>query len=280
MPDGLFELVFILLIVVASIVDAIGRSRKKQRRMEEMEREDEGGVAAPSEEPSYGQAEESGATVASSRTSGPESEVEGERETADRMVPEDFWAVLTGEAPPSELEREGREVSSEGEQEPPARDAGDAESWEWSRPGAERPTQRELPEAPVRRSDPDAPVRRSDPDPPAHPHIPVPVPQDRYGRDSGPSWTSEVDAPRPPSRRAKREQEVRRQEAAGRPRRFPPGHRPARSPRYTELLGSGNVEELRRAIVLKEVLGPPAALRDPLEGHGHTWDPDGGASRS
>jgi hypothetical protein len=37
-----------------------------------------------------------------------------------------------------------------------------------------------------------------------------------------------------------------------------PGARAARSP----LFGDGSVEELRKAIILKEVLGPPLSLRE------------------
>ncbi len=259
MIDGLFELVFILLIVVASIVDAVSRSRKKRQRMEEMEQEDQGGstAAAESEEAPYREPEPVSsspepATATSDSAAG--GEEEGERETADRMVPEDFWAILTGQAPP-DGPTEGEVGQPEGTL---AGGAGERDAGGRTGRDPTRATERELPEQPV---------RRSDPDPSGSPHIPVPVPQDRYRSEPERPWETETGSPggsfphRGLSRRAERERDARR-EARRMPALQP---RRSRSTRYTELLKSGDVEELRSAIVLREVLGPPAALRPPAD---------------
>lgn len=71
MDSGLFQLVFIGLIVLASVFDATTRKRRRQQRMEQSERAEE--------KTKYG----------------------GERaeagRTADSMIPADLWEVLTGE---------------------------------------------------------------------------------------------------------------------------------------------------------------------------------------
>lgn len=240
MDDGIFTLIFILLVVFMSVVDAIGRKRQKGRRMEEMEREEEAarkrraqrgaGPAASRERPGPAEAE-------------PE---EAERETADQMVPDEFWAILTGQEPPTR-------------EEPPADT------------------------------------------PPREPEIPAPVPDDRMsdGRTPGtPSprktrrsaaWMEGIEGREEPDRAqtpiAQDEEaaygglgdpwgelgDISEGDVTGR-RPVPTGgpavagtglaRRRRRQSRYTEMLESGTREDLRKAVVLREVLGPPVAFRD------------------
>lgn len=95
------ELLFFILLVLASVLDASGRRKKRQRRMEEMEAEeaqDEGAVGtlerAPKETP---RPEPPGADRTSTAPS--------RRDTADSMIPEELWSILTGQAPPDRPER-------------------------------------------------------------------------------------------------------------------------------------------------------------------------------
>ncbi len=276
MEDGLFTLIFIALFIVMSVLDAVGRRRKRQRQMEDLE---EAGGGAEAEE--VGTAVEdhrtwgSGAAEAESPwEAGPEtpSGAEGERETADQMVPEDFWAILTGQAPADRPEP--TESQSRGEPD-------------------------EI----------DALGRRGDPVPPEEPHTPAPLPGDRLG-SSGSSPGSSADPA--PTRRSARWMEG----VGGREERdttFGPGrggefdaadpmaepwndiadiaegdltsgsgelevtsvedgaiggrrhaaHRRGRGRgAYTRLLETGDREDLRKAIVLREVLGPPVGFRD------------------
>ena len=82
MDDGFFQLLFFGVLILASVFDAMTRGRRKRRRMEEMEREEDGaGEAGDGTEPT------------------------AERETADSMVPDDLWAVLTGQQQPQEGEK-------------------------------------------------------------------------------------------------------------------------------------------------------------------------------
>lgn len=80
MGEELFTLLFVLFIILASVLDAVGRSRKKKRRMEELEREDSSGEG--------------------------KLEPARRREPAETMVPEDLWAILTGQEPPSQTRGE------------------------------------------------------------------------------------------------------------------------------------------------------------------------------
>lgn len=143
---------------------------------------------------------------------------------ASEMVPQDLWQILTGQQPDPEMEREDR---------------------------------------------------RGDPDPPAEPEIPVPVPSDRT-RDSRransrePSGTaSTLDEPwdrfEDISKGEILEGEGRVQtsvDTAARPGRVRSSSRKGASP-YASMLQSGRREDLRRAIVLREVLGRPVGFREP-----------------
>ena len=317
MEEGLFQLLFILLIFVAAIFDSIARSRKKRERMEEMEREEEEGLAegqgtatdqrrtrepeapeweAPEWEPTRWEAEpkagstagrdEEAAEPAPSAREGPD------RETADRMVPEDLWAILTGQEPPSTTERPR---PREEERPRPAADRPAPREVE-PREGAPRrePTRPERGPAPRPRRDqptaqPDERMgRRSDPDPPKQPHLPEPVPGDRY-----PSRLPDREALESAGRRAAEtvreageavaarmeepwgdipdiaKGEIGEERPARDPaRRFPgPGARRRRpASGYTRLLQAGDRESLREAVVLREVLDVPLARRGSFGG--------------
>ncbi len=240
MEDGFLTLLFILLMVAAAIMDAVGRRRAKQRRMEEMEEEEEEARERP---------------MLSTPDRGEPARTEaGQRETAETMVPEDFWAILTGQEP----ER--------------------------------RPPPEPEPEM----------GRRGDPDPPKEPRIPSPVPDDRYSVDDAgdgraaddvPRWgrTREDEEPRDTGAIGDEEAavyaqpeepwgeladisagdltegtegEVLEATALGRSRRPSARRRGAGRGRYTRLLETGDIEDLRKAVVLREVLDRPVGFRD------------------
>lgn len=254
MEDGLFQLLFLGLLILASVFDAVGRRRKRRRRMEEMEREEAAGdgegagsgtsarwPADPDSVP-----EEAGAP-SSRETPAPAGARTGGRETADSMVPDDLWAILTGE-----------ERSGEG-------------------PGGGRPsTTGQVPEEDAS-GGPDLGTRET-------PERASPIPES--GRDPEPSWGGQPSAPaeappawqpvpppvvfRPdPPRmppRAPAPHTSRRRTPAGVPGAFPrpPGGRvQGAGPMYVDLLREGGSGSLRQAIVLTEVFGTPLALRSP-----------------
>lgn len=252
MDEGLFSLLFFGIFIVASIFDAVARSRRKKQRMEEMEREDGAVVAeteqgrpdeypereweAPRRQPAEWEAP-SGSTSESRSEPASEDGGAGERETADAMVPEDLWAVLTGQQRPS--------------------------------PRSEGP-------APAGSSG------RYAEDPPVEPRIPTPVPSDRYGAGRTPRWGGTRDRPaaigaaeiggagRPEVRPAARAAGSMKRRAVSRLDDTISLHSSSRrrpSP-YTSNLRSGGRQGLREAVVLSEVLGSPLALR-PRDGG---WD--------
>jgi hypothetical protein len=293
MGEGFGQFVFLLIILGAAAFDALGRNKKKRQRMEEMEREEaeEGGVATaerPRPSDRYSRAPDA-----------PEQprEVSGERETADSMIPDDFWAILTGQTPveveaPSPESRRQTEERTQKEDRAAERSTRDGTgAQEWRGPGSAQEDYR---------------PRRSTEDPPLRPHIPAPVPSDRYSSrpaaeaDSGAptrrgsAWMEGLERPAPGAEDdAIREQEAAVYGSLGDPwgnledistgeidddtelvggigegeyglarRRRPRGTSP-----YTEFLESGNREDLKKAIVLKEVLGAPAGFRE----IGHEW---------
>lgn len=188
MDDGFFQLLFFGVLILATVFDAMTRGRRRRRRMEEMEREE-------------GEAGEASAGI----------ETTGERETADSMVPDDLWAVLTGEQPPQEREK--------------------------------------LPTAYQEQAPTPMPDLTPEGRPPPEPELPlktrvsVPVLSDRYR-------VSDPGALMPLARRG-----------LGRPMGELARKRIGSD--YAEFLRSGGTDSLRRAIVLKEVLGSPAAFRAP-----------------
>lgn len=156
MEDGLIQLLFFAFVIVASIIDAATRNKKKRERIEEMEREEamergEGGVAAPSRRTRQSQG----------------AEASGE-DSADSMLPDDLWSILTGQDPSTRR----RPTASA----PP----GEGASGEEGGGGGGHP---------------DSPVpewSRSDPEPSERPHLSTPVPSDRmskYGPPGGEDLT-------------------------------------------------------------------------------------------
>ncbi|MEX2531302.1 MAG: hypothetical protein WD960_11065 [Gemmatimonadota bacterium] len=251
MEDGLFTFIFIAIFIAMSVLDAVGRRRKRQRQMEDLEETEAG-------------ADEGGAETGGSDAPwwvGGEapSEEEGERETADQMVPEDFWAILTGQAP------------SDGPQQAPSQSRREPEAKREAATEAYRPP-----------GDTDALGRHGDPAPPKELAAPEPEPaptrrSDRWmegveGRTErelafepgrGGAWNpddamaepwddlediSEGDLTGSQELEVTSIEEVRRR---GRGRGA-----------YTRLLETGKREDLRKAIVLREVLGPPVGFRD------------------
>jgi hypothetical protein len=164
------------------------------------------------------------------------------------MVPEDLWKILTGEAPPT---REPRPRSPE------------AEPWSeeedrWTGEGVPYPREGESTEAETWR-----PEVTAEELPPSEPPAEV-LPEDERRRPSvPPPWIlvpTEI-RPRAPVP-AKMVPATPTRPLAGR-HAAPTIHIARRSPatRYADLLRTGGVESLRTAVVLKEVLDPPMALR-------------------
>jgi hypothetical protein len=313
MEDGLFQLLFILFFIMAAIFDAVARSRAKRRRMEEMEGaegEEDVSAGADAEARSRRRAERErehreriqarrkapdgtgGEVVTRGETGGGGVQGEGvpERETADSMVPEDFWAILTGQptrAPDTASERNEPEPRAEREWEPDRRDT----------TGAGAP-------------DPGG-GRRSDPDPPRDARTPVPISPDRWGMGGGEKAPRTVAEAPEETRRSSRWMEgvggrddssrwteggtegVHEQEervyrlppepwgaledissgeiADGRGRvqsaaAVGPDAAPVRRGvgrgTYTRLLETGDIRDLRKAIVIREVLGTPVGFRE------------------
>jgi hypothetical protein len=124
--EGAFQLLIILFFIAASIFDAVARSRKKNEQKDRLDREEgeeagtvtrapgtrrprptEGRRKAPApgapRSKQHGRDGRDGARE-SSPSGGTRSEApgEGRRTAADEMIPEDFWAILTGQAPKQE----------------------------------------------------------------------------------------------------------------------------------------------------------------------------------
>lgn len=279
MDEGLFQLLFILFILVAAVLDALARSRKKQRRKEEMEREEaEAGDAVdeipgdvePEAGPRSWEREEADvpeweewAPASGEGAEGPgprtaDSGLEGGADpgrSADEMIPADLWTEITGErrAPPSREEPGPgeRERTAERKAEPPRSPP---------RPLSQRgpPPAPEPPPSPhdsVRREFPQArpsPHRRRDEERPR-------APAREAGSAHGDPGT-EVPDERTLRRRAMAEEGKRRADA--------PKRRPRR--RAGGLIPRGDSDALRRAVLYREILGPPVGFRP----RGGGWEED------
>ena len=253
MEDGIFQLLFLGLLILASVFDAVGRRRKRRRRMEEMEREEkagdgEGAGAGTSARwpGDPGSVPEEASTPSPREAPAPAGARTGGRETADSMVPDDLWAILTGEERAGE--GQGGGVSAPGqipEEETSGRtDFGTRNTPERRPP---RPESGRDPE-PSWGDQPSAPAE----DPPDWQPVPPPV-------------VVLPDPPRMPPR-APAPLPSRGRSPAGVPGAFP---RPrgdrvtVAGPMYVNLLREGGSGSLRQAIVLTEVFGKPVALRSP-----------------
>jgi len=94
MDDGLFQLLFFGVLILASIFDAATRRRRRRQKMQDMEVEESAEPPADSEV--YGE----DITIEPPDVRQPTAPGPGrERETADSMVPADLWAILTGPDP-------------------------------------------------------------------------------------------------------------------------------------------------------------------------------------
>jgi hypothetical protein len=302
MEEGFLTLMFILFMVAASIMDAVGRRKKKQRRMEEMEAEEEaqmegrasrpvsrqqGDRSEPSQPEAYRQrrpegdsrARDTGPSTTTTPGGGPQAE-ERDPESAETMVPEDLWAILTGQ-PPREREPQRTQPRREG----------------------------------ARSGDDQGSGRSPSTDPGPDPQIPVPVPQDRMSTGASKGSGAGSKEEDPPTRRSSRwmegtrgrgeseswsaggaiqeeereayglaeepwgpiegiasadlteagEGEIQQVSDGAAFQTSRPGRRQTSADtRYTRLLTTGDVEDLRKAIVLREVMGPPVAFRDEI----------------
>jgi hypothetical protein len=249
------EILFVLFFLLASILDAVGRSRKKKQRMEDMERaEEEGG------EGSMGRArssrtpgERSAATSAPAPRMKPRPTVSSPRptstprETADSMIPPDLWEILTGTPAPS---RPRGPVGT------PMETSRDAESMETEPVG--RGSLEVEPSRPIsieaESLERDAPER----DAFARERMEAPAP-DRLGRFGLPELR--IPAGKAPSTLARSLPEEGGRLVASAVW-VPTETRRRGASYYGRLLREGKTADLRTAIVLTEVLGPPVALRD------------------
>lgn len=280
MEEGLLQILFILFFIVAAIFDAVARSRGKGRRVEEMEAEDgtqdvEATAEADRADPEGAKRRRAERAEArwermeqerrdrrkAHRDSEPvgqgrgEAETEPERQTADSMVPEDFWAILTGQTPPSsrpEPEMEHHEMEPQ------------LEAEEASMPERESPREPRIQGPPVE-------TRRSS----------------RWmegvgGREDSSRWTEGVEEEEkkrvytlPPEPwealeditageisdgRGRVQESVEGTAGAGAEGRQQ--RRGSGRGTYTRLLETGEIEDLRKAIVLREVLGGPVGFRE------------------
>jgi len=270
MPDGLFQLFFIILIVAASVMDAVARNRKKKERMEEMERAEAEEGGAELEEDSGGILTRDSGDRDWSGTSSrgkqgrasddlqpysfggePKESEEAEpapRETADAMVPDDLWAILTGESrAPREEEAppEPEEVKEEAPE--PVRARQDYRT----APGAARspsPESRRSEGRSVGRSDS---ARRTPPPP-----VTVPGESEVYQAIEEP-WGDIPDITAGEIRDDGTGADLG--DSEGRALKWGARQGRGTSP-YVELLKTGNPSDLRQAIVLSEVLGPPVGM--------------------
>ncbi len=224
------ELLFVIIFIVFSVLEALGRKKKAGRT----------GTGAPGPRPRRSPREASEGPAASRKSA------EGD-EGSQGLIPEDVWEEILGLArgTPPEIEREERE-------EPDSRHPGRP------LPDPEGQTLEEIPPFEARSLEPLEPRPEPRRDAPAAPDIPrervemPPVPGSRV--ESLPSLAATevggdaevgagVDIGSLGATLA-----ARRRPGPGRLRR--------------DLFRGGSVAELRRAVVLKEVLGPPVGLQE------------------
>ncbi len=279
--SGLFELLIIVAFIAAAVFDTVKRNRQREERKREMEEREAAAEAHGEEgEDRTRRTEAMGAERSwePERESKPERareweperspEPESERETAETMVPEDLWAILTGQVP------QGGGGSGSGAESPPKQ----------PRVPAPVPSDRTAP----REERPD-PTRRSragqeigDHTPPAH------TTSRRSSR-----WMDGVDEVEARERDAMAEGEAAAFGSMEEPwdlfddiaegeildgeggsadalgsldspyaARGSRGRRGSGRGEYTRLLETGRLEDLRKAVVLREVLGRPVGFRD------------------
>ncbi len=253
MDGGVAQLLFILFIIVAALLDFIGRNQEKRRKMEEMEKEDAQEEGALEGEGAPSSTRRDRGEMAT-KEAGPS---EGERETADSMVPSDLWEEILGgiagtptekkdEAPPREPEREREEFQRA--------------EFEWeaerSRPGTESE-----PVAAERSPS----VQRAEPEQERKPRSARRTESEREATPLARLSEKEL------MDRAKKEERSLRLGRAERKKKARPSPRGEAPDDWAELFSPGDPSALRRAVVYREVLGKPLALR----GQGG-WEEEGG----
>ena len=193
-----------------------------------------------------GSVPEEASTPSPRETSAPVGAGADGRETADSMVPDDLWAILTGEERSGEGRGGGRQSTPghlpEEDASSGGPDLGTREAPERASPDPGSGRDRE----PWRGDQPSAPAEA----PPAWQPAPPPV----------------VVRPDPPrmAPRAPAPLTSRGRTPAGVPRGLSsPRNRAVAGPMYVNLLREGGRGSLRQAIVLAEVFGTPVALRSP-----------------
>jgi hypothetical protein len=253
-----FELLFVLFFLLASVLDAVGRSRKKRERIEEMEREEQADAEGPVTIARGGTGQVPSGTRAPSkprapveprapsRTRAPSPERASPRtmepyrtkaetpprETADSMIPSELWEILTGVPAPSR---------PRGPVEFPEHTSQDAESLE-----TDTLETVSLESEPVGRESLETePVLRE--------------PRERVARFGIPDPAGSRPRHSEALARGLPTEGGRLVASASVPRVASHARRP--SP-YIELLRSPDRANLRSAIVLAEVFGSPLALRD------------------
>ena len=221
--------------------DAATRRRRRRQKMEEMERE----------EGTVGSEQEGGAVAAGAQNSGRTAapEPSGKRETADSMVPADLWQILTGQQPfpeePGAEQPRSKTGSPSGSASPPEVGA----SSEGDRPARMGRGARDRPPGPESTRRAPLPFERT-----PFPKRPEPAAAPSYGAAArglaAPTPTPTAAPPAAPIVPARAPAWIAGRRSAG--LALP----------YVDLLRAGGGRAgLRKAIVLTEVLGPPAALR-------------------
>ncbi len=246
MQDGLVQLVFILLVAFAAILDLLARNKEKRRKMDRMEREDESEEA----DTPWGETEpwEVGAPE---EREGPEAGVpKGERRTADTMIPPDFWEEVLGGGP-------GTAAPKPPPQAPPSQERTGPGAEPERRPTSEQPRSPELSSPPPRRDRlPEGQRKEWEFSPPQH-EAPVRRELDRAAE--APSGLQSLSEQELMDRAKAQERRARRDAAAQKPKR--PAPPPGGADRFADLFRPGDAEALQRAIVYREVLGKPLAFR-------------------
>ncbi|MSR22450.1 MAG: hypothetical protein EXR92_02730 [Gemmatimonadetes bacterium] len=254
-----FQLLFILAIIAASVFDAVAKARRQRTGPPpDADAKVEPGRRVP-RRPTDGEREE---RIETRRAEGrPDaSEQTGEGKTAASMIPPDLWAVLTGEAPPSSSEAPGstdKGAKDRGyvDSDSMDHDSMDIEAEPWDDTGIgsdsadlepadvagiEGDSLEILPEGPEQEGTRSPTTVPWKPEPALVPVAPSVSDRERLS----------IAALAPGGQKARR-----LLPSSGRP------SRPLGRVRYADAFSRGGSDELRRAIVLTEILGPPVALR-------------------
>jgi hypothetical protein len=298
------QLLVVLVFVAMSIADALGRRRKKRDRMEEMDREErEEQVRGAGAQPGTTAQRSAPSTGAGSGTESGSGQ-DSRRETADSMIPDDLWTVLTGGAPPPRRESppapKAPAPSSESGQSRAEREFEELTTQPW-RPGPTEEVAR--PSRPTSHPSRPTPVPSAStgpkPRPPASPGAPRKAPTP-YSAPQGGKARTTAPSSRFPSRTPASQGRARSSDSTEVPWRGTPDITSGEigsvggtrlSPLRREIGGPATVERrgggtstyvsalrsegrdgLRKAIVFQEVLGPPVTLRPAEKRVWEAWE--------